>query len=114
MAMVGVFGVVAYTVTQRTHEIGIRMALGAQTSDVVRMVATKGVVLGAVGVGIGLALAAPLVWLPTGGPPGMPLSERVRVVLAAGVLLWVAALLASYIPARRATRIDPTVALRYE
>lgn len=114
MAMVGVFGVVAYTVAQRTHEIGIRMALGAQRSDVLRMIATKGFVLGAMGVGIGLALAAPLVLLPTGLAPSMPFAQRCTVALAAGVLLWLAALLASYIPARRATTVDATVALRCE
>lgn len=114
MAMVGVFGVMAYTVAQRTHEIGIRMALGAQRSDVLRMIARKGFVLGAIGVGIGLALAAPLVLLPTGLAPGMPFDQRATVALAAGVLLWLVALLASYIPARRATTVDPTVALRCE
>jgi predicted permease len=114
MAVVGVFGLMAYTVAQRTHEIGIRMALGAQRSNVLRMVARRGVALGAWGVGIGLALAAPLVLLPTGMAPGMPFVQRASVVLAAGVLLWLAALLASYTPARRATRIDPSVALRCE
>lgn len=114
MAMVGVFGVMAYTVAQRTHEIGIRMALGAQKSDVLRMIARKGFVLGAIGVGIGLALAAPLVLLPTGLAPGMPFEQRASVVVSAGVLLWLVALLASYIPARRATTVDPVVALRCE
>lgn len=114
MAVVGVFGLMAYTVAQRTHEIGIRMALGAQRNNVLRMVVRKGVALGAMGVGIGLALAAPLVLLPTGLAPGMPFDQRASVVLAAGVLLWLVALLASYTPARRATKIDPTVALRCE
>lgn len=112
MAAVGVFGVMAYTVAQRTHEIGIRMALGAQRNNVLRMVARKGIVLGAWGVGIGLALAAPLVLLPTGMAPGMPLVQRASVVLIAAGVLWLVALWASYTPARRATRIDPTVALR--
>jgi len=114
MAVVGVFGLMAYTVAQRTHEIGIRMALGAQRNNVLRMVVRKGVALGAMGVGIGLALAAPLALLPTGIAPGMPFDQRASVVLAAGVLLWLVALLASYTPARRATRIDPTLALRCE
>ena len=114
MAIVGVFGLIAYTVAQRTHEIGIRMALGAQRINVLRMVVRKGVALGAWGVGIGLALAAPLVVLSTGIAPGMPFDQRAIVVLAAGVLLGLVALVASYTPARRATRIDPTVALRAE
>jgi putative ABC transport system permease protein len=115
IAVVGVFGVMAYTVAQRTHEIGIRMALGAARNNVLRMVAKKGVALGAWGVGIGLVLAAPLVLLPTDwGAPSMPFDQRVTVAVAAGVLLWLVALLASYIPARRAARIDPTVALRSE
>jgi putative ABC transport system permease protein len=114
MAMVGVFGVMAYTVAQRTHEIGIRMALGAQRRDVLAMIARKGFVLGAIGVGIGLVLAIPLVLLPTGMAPGMPFGQRAGVAFVAGVLLWLVALLASYIPARRATRVDPTMALRSE
>ncbi len=116
MAVVGVFGVVAYTVTQRTNEIGIRMALGAKKGDVLRMVVGNGVVLGTVGVGIGLALAAPLMWLRPGSADEelMPLNLRISVLLAAAFLIGLAALLASYIPARRATKVDPIVALRYE
>jgi putative ABC transport system permease protein len=114
MATVAVFGVVSYSVAQRTHEIGIRIALGAATGDVLRMIAKNSVVLGVIGVGIGLLLAAPLAWLPTGMAPNMPSGQRTTIVLAAGVLLLLVTLLASYIPARRATRIDPTVALRCE
>jgi putative ABC transport system permease protein len=114
MAMAGVFGVVAYTVQQRIHEIGIRMALGARKNDVLRMVARKGVVLGAIGAGIGLVLSAPLVLLPTGLGPSLTLDQRASIFLAAGVLIWLVAVLASYIPARRAARLDPMMALRHE
>jgi putative ABC transport system permease protein len=115
LAVVGVFGVMAYTVAQRTHEIGIRTALGAQRSDVLRMVVRKGMVLGAFGVGIGLALAAPLMWLNMiPEQEGTPFDQRASILLAAALLISVAALLASYIPARRATRVDPMVALRCE
>jgi putative ABC transport system permease protein len=114
MAVVGVFGLIAYTVAQRTHEIGIRLALGARRTTVLRMVVRKGIALGAWGVAIGLALAAPLVVLPAGIAPGMPFGQRASVVAGVGVLLWLVALVASYTPARRATRIDPAVALRAE
>jgi putative ABC transport system permease protein len=116
LAAVGVFGVTSYTVAQRTHEIGIRMALGAQRSDVLKMVVRKGMVLGALGVGIGLLLAVPLVWLKLGliYDELLPFNQRGPVFLAAVFVIWLAALLASYIPARRATKVDPMVALRYE
>jgi ABC-type lipoprotein release transport system permease subunit len=117
MAVVGVFGVVAYTVAQRTNEIGIRMAIGAKKSDVLRMVVRKGVVLGTVGGGIGLALAAPLMWWlrPESAQEDLlPLNLRISVLVAAAFLIGLAALLASYIPARRATKVDPIVALRHE
>jgi predicted permease len=116
LAAVGVFGVTSYTVAQRTHEIGIRMALGAQKSDVLRMVVKKGMVLGAFGIGIGLALAVPLVWLKLGlvNDELLPFDQRGPVFLAAVFLIWLAALLGSYIPARRATKVDPMVALRCE
>jgi predicted permease len=116
LAIVGVFGVMAYTVARRTHEIGIRMALGAQRKDVLRMVTRKGIVLGAIGVGIGLALGAPLMWLwPIGNEQSYSsVNQRIAVFLAAAFLIGLAALLASYIPARRATKVDPIVALRYE
>ena len=116
LAAVGVFAVMAYAVAQRTHEIGIRMALGARRSDVLRMVVKKGLVLGAVGIGIGLALAAPLVWLKLGlvNDDLLPFDQRGPVFLAAVFVIWLAALLASYVPARRATKVDPILALRHE
>jgi putative ABC transport system permease protein len=116
LAAVGVFGMMAHTVAQRIHEIGIRMALGARRSDVVRMVVKKGMVLGAVGIGSGLTLAAPLVWLKLGlvNDDLLPFDQRGPVFLAAVFLIWVAALLASYVPARRATKVDPILALRHE
>jgi len=120
LAIVGVFGVMAYTVARRTHEIGIRMALGAQRKDVLRMVTWKGIVLGAFGVGIGLALAAPLLmWLQPMDPVDnaqwySSFNQRLFVSLAAALLIGLTSLLASYIPARRATRVDPMVALRHE
>ena len=115
LAVVGVFGVMAYTVAQRTHEIGIRMALGAKRSDVLRMVVRKGVVLGTVGVGIGLALGALLMslWQASDGVV-MPFDQRAPVYLAAAFLISLTVLLATYIPARRATKVDPIVALRCE
>ena len=114
VAAVGVFGVTAYTVAQRTREIGIRMALGARRGDVLRMVVRKGMVLGALGVGIGLVLAVPLVWLQLGleNDEVLPFDQRGPVFLAAVSLIALAALLASYLPARRATAVDPMIALR--
>jgi putative ABC transport system permease protein len=116
LATVGIFAVIAHAVAQRTHEIGIRMALGARRSDVLRMVVKKGVVLGAVGIGSGLALGVPLVWLKLGmvNDDLLPFDQRGPLFLAAVSVIWLAALLASYIPARRATRVDPMVALRHE
>ena len=117
LAAVGVFGVMAYAVVQRTHEIGIRMALGARRGDVLRMVVKKGMVLGAVGVGSGLALALPLTWLKFGlvnDEDLLPFGQRGPVFVAAVFVIYLAALLASYIPARRATRVDPAIALRHE
>jgi putative ABC transport system permease protein len=116
LAAVGVFAVMAYAVAQRTHEIGIRMALGARKSDVLRMVMKKGMVLGVVGIGSGLALAAPLVWLKLGlvNDDLLPFGQRGPVFLAAVLLIWLVALLATYVPARRATKVDPIVALRHE
>jgi putative ABC transport system permease protein len=116
LAAVGVFGVTAYTVAQRTREIGIRMALGARRGDVLGMVVRKGMVLGALGVGTGLVLAVPLVWLQLGleNDEVLPFDQRGPVFLAAVSLIGLAALLASYFPARRAAKVDPVVALRWE
>jgi putative ABC transport system permease protein len=116
LAAVGVFGVMAYTVGRRTHEIGIRMAMGAQKSEVVSMVVKKGMVMSAVGIGSGLALAIPLTWLKFGmvNDDLLPFDQRGPVFLVAIFLIWLAALLASYIPSRRATRVEPMVALRHE
>jgi len=116
LAAVGVFGVMAYTVGRRTHEIGIRMAMGAQKREVVSMVVKKGIVISVVGIGSGLALAIPLTWLKFGmvNDDLLPFDQRGPVFLVAIFLIWLAAFLASYIPSRRATRVEPMVALRHE
>jgi putative ABC transport system permease protein len=117
LAMMGVFGVIAYAVARRTKEIGIRIAIGAQGGDVVRMVVKKGLLLSVIGVGTGLILALPILWLRLDASDDaelLPFNQRISIFLTGAILIGFAALLASYIPARRATRVDPIVALRHE
>ena len=111
LATVGVYGVVAYSVSQRTHEIGVRMAIGAQPREVVRMVLSQGLKLGLAGVAIGSALALASARLVRGLLFQVSATDpSTYVAVAAGLVL--VAVFASYVPARRATRVDPMVALR--
>jgi putative ABC transport system permease protein len=113
LTAIGVYGVVSYSVAQRTRELGIRMALGAQKRDVLKMILVKGLILMAWGSAIGLVACYWLSRLIANQLYGVSPSDPATLASVA-VLLGIVALLASYIPARRATKVDPLVALRYE
>jgi putative ABC transport system permease protein len=113
MATVGIYGVMSYSVQQRTHEIGVRMALGAQRFDVLKVVVKQGIVLGVLGVAAGLATSLILTRLMSSLLFEVTPTDSMTFVLVAAGLFFVT-FLACYIPARRATRVEPLRALRYE
>jgi ABC-type antimicrobial peptide transport system permease subunit len=113
LACVGLYGVMSYTVTRRTNEIGIRMALGARSRDVVGLVMREVVLLVALGAAIGLLAALATLRLVSSLLFGLTATDPLTIVLATSLLLVVAAL-AGYLPARRASRVDPLIALRWE
>ena len=113
LASVGIYAVMSYAVTQRTHEIGIRMALGAQPRDILQMIVRQGMLLALIGITLGLIASY---WL-------MQAMSRILYEVSAtdpltftaiSLLLLLVAFAANYIPARRATKVDPMIALRYE
>jgi putative ABC transport system permease protein len=110
---VGIYGVVSYSVTQRTHEIGIRMALGAQSSQVLQMVIRQALLLAVIGVTLGLAASLALTGFLSKLLFGVAPTDPATFVSTAAVLAFTA-VAASYLPARRAAKVDPLEALKYE
>jgi putative ABC transport system permease protein len=113
IAVIGVYGVIAYSVTRRTHEMGIRIALGARTQDVLQMVVAEGLRMALIGAGVGLAGAVGLSRVISSFLYGVTATDTATLVSVSTVLI-LAACIASYIPARRATKVDPMIALRHE
>jgi putative ABC transport system permease protein len=117
LAIVGLYGLVAYAASRRTKEIGIRIAIGARRSDVLRMILQQGMVLALAGLGLGLALslgvARALARIFPGGPGGDGGTDLLTIPMVAATVLAVT-LIAAFVPAHRASRINPTEALHYE
>src|SRR4029077_1019453 len=113
LGAVGLYGVIAYSDSQRTREIGLRIALGAQPNDVMRLILGEGMLLSLIGLAIGLAGSLALTRFLSSLLFGVTATDPLTFAGVA-VLVYVVVLAACYIPARRATRVDPIVALRYE
>ena len=116
LAGVGIYGVISYFVSQRSHEIGIRLALGDKPGNVLRRVMARSVALTGIGLAIGLVMAAGFTQLLKAQLPALSETRGTDLITYVGVplVLLAVAILASFVPARRAMRVDPIVALRYE
>jgi putative ABC transport system permease protein len=113
LSTTGILGVMSYTVAERTHEIGVRIALGAQRADILKLIVGRGLLLTLCGVGLGSAASLALTRLMSSLLFGISATDPATFVSVAA-LLFTVAFFACYIPARRATKVDPLIALRYE